>query len=341
MLAHDTWRRVAYVALCRLPKFRMTISVRDIHWVLRAFDNKENVMVLAPRRNLVALAVASLLISPSAPDLLCAQQEKPGRVWKVKESSTRLWIADGMLVSASTQDVRETISLSAIKALAYETTGEHPAAGEIGAWVKDLWDAAPDAGEAGGFIIFPMVAGAAIPSLFLPLKKTRHLIYIDWERAGKEEKRVYLLSKSEALSLLNELRRSTGLQCTNSGQVRCSNWVAIEKSSVEGNDSVGHNERGRLVAVDRGHGFSTLEMVPIQLTPVDCRPASNDFEAMLAEARHKLEEVGQEKERQQTPPSQEASKPRLHIPSGQLGTKVILAEMTCRAPASESSSEKK
>jgi hypothetical protein len=245
-----------------------------------------------------------------------------------------------MLVSAKSQGVRETIPLSAIKALAYETTAEHPAAGDISAWVQDLWDAAPDAGEAAGFIIFPMAAGAAIPSLFLLLKKTRHLIYVDWEREGKEEKLVYLLSKSDALSLLNELRRATGLQCSNSGQIPCSNWVSLENSSAEGDDSVGRYEHGRLVVVDRGNGISSLELVPIQLTSVDCRPASNDFEAMLGEARHRLEEVGREEERRQTSPSPESSKPRLRIPSS-LRTKAILSEMTCREPASESSAKKK
>jgi len=304
------------------------------------FDDEENVIVFVHRRNLLALAAALLLISPSAPDLLCAQEEKPGqqRVWKVKESSTRLWIADGMLVSVGTHEVREPIPLSAIKALAYETTGEHPAAGEISAWAKDLWDAAPDAGEAGGFIIFPMVAGAAIPSLLLPLKRTRHLIYVDWERDGTEEKRVYLLSKSDALSLLNELRRATGLQCSNSGQIRCSNWVALEKSSAEGEDSAGRYEHGRLVV--GGHGISSAEMVPIQLTSVGC-PGSSDFEAMLGEARHRLEQVGRKEEGRQTRPSPESTKPRLRIPSSQLRTKIILSEMTCREPAFEPSIEKK
>ena len=298
-------------------------------------------IVFDHRRNLLALASAFLLISASAPDLLCAKEEKPGqqRVWKVKESSTRLWIADGMLVSVGTHEVREAIPLSAIKALAYETTGEHPAAGEISASAKDLWDAAPDAGEAGGFIIFPMVAGAAIPSLLLPLKRTRHLIYVDWERDGTEEKRVYLLSKSDALSLLNELRRATGLQCPNSGQIRCSNWVALEKSSAEGGDSAGR-ERWRLVVADRGHGISFVEMVPIQLTSVGC-PGSSDFEAMLGEARHRLEEVGRKEEGRQTQPPPEFTKPRLRIPSSQLRTKIILSEMTCREPAFEPSIEKK
>ncbi|MGB2634687.1 MAG: hypothetical protein WAM58_12200, partial [Candidatus Acidiferrum sp.] len=112
--------------------------------------------------------------SPNRKLEFCAQEEKPGqqRVWKVKESSTRLWIAEGMLVSATAQEVPKSIPLSGVKSLAYEITSEHPAAGEISAWAQDLWDAAPDAGEAAGFIIFPLAAGAAIPSLFLPLKRT-------------------------------------------------------------------------------------------------------------------------------------------------------------------------
>jgi hypothetical protein len=298
------------------------------------------VTLLAERRNLLALA-ALLLMSPSEPYLLCAQEQRPGRVWKVKESSTRLWIADGMLVSATAQEVPESIPLSAIKALAYETTGEHRAAGDIGAWVKDLWETAPDAGEAAGFVIFPMAAGAAIPSLFLPLKSTRHLIYLDWERNGKDERRVYLLSKSGALSLLHELRGATGLQCSNSVQTRCSTWVALEKSLVAGEDSVGRHEHGRLVVVDRGNGISSLEMAPIQLASVDCQPGSNDFEAMLGEARRRLKEVGRKEEGQETPPSPESAKSKLRIPSSQLGTKIILSEMTCRGPASEPSVEKK
>jgi hypothetical protein len=191
-------------------------------------------MIPASTRNVLVIAVASLLVSPSVPDLLCAQGEKPGhqQVWKVKESSTRLWIADGMLVSSGTPEAAEVIPLSKIRALAYETSGEHQAAGDIKAWVEDMLEATNGADpEIAGFIIFPMAAGVVIPSIFLPLKKTRHLIYVDWDRDGKVDKRVYLLSKSDAISLLNELKRATGLQCSSSDRARCSNWVALEKSS--------------------------------------------------------------------------------------------------------------
>jgi hypothetical protein len=298
------------------------------------------VTFFAKTRSLLIFAAASWLISPFSVDGFCAQEPRPRqqRVWKVKESSTRLWIRDGMLVSANQELLLETIPLSSIKALAYETSSDHPATGEISAWIQDLWDAAPEAGEAAGFIIFPMAAGAVIPSLFLPLKETRHLICLDWERDGKNEKRVYLLSKSDALSLLDELRRATGLQCSDSSAIRCSRWLALEKSEMEREHSLGHVEHGRLVIVDRGHGISSLEMGPIPHTSsVQCTSGSRDL--MLEEARDTLKEPVREQEGQQRRQSPDSTKPRLRILASRLSLKVLLSEMTCRELASEPSAE--
>ncbi len=287
-----------------------------------------------PRKDLLALAVSLLLIRAAAPDLLCAQEEKLGtqRVWKVKESSTRLWIAGGKLVSASAQDAPESIPLSAVKALAYVTTSENPAADEIGAWVIDLWGAASDSGDAGeaaGFVIFPIVAGAAIPSLFLPVRKSRHLVYVDWERDGKEQKRVYLLGKSDAISLVNELRRASGLQCANPAQTQCRNWVAPEQKSAEAKESAGQYEHGRLVVIERGHGISYLGMEPIPQPPdppaaVGC-PGSGHFEV-----RPLHEELEPKKDEQQASPVPKPAKTTLNIPAGQWRTATIPSEMTCR-----------
>jgi hypothetical protein len=151
-------------------------------------------MLIAERRNLLALA-ALLFVSPSAPYPVSGQEQKPRqeRVWKVKESATRLWIADGMLVSGTTREAPESIPLSAIKTVDYETTVEHRAADEIGAWLTDTWQAAPDAGKGAVFLVIPMAVGSVIPGLFLPLKSTRHLIYLEWELNGKVEERVYVL----------------------------------------------------------------------------------------------------------------------------------------------------
>jgi hypothetical protein len=307
-------------------------------------------VVLVRGRNLLALVIGFLLMFPTRPDFLFAQEQKPNqpRVWQVKESPTRLWIADGMLVSATAEDSAERIPLSAVKALAYVTTSDNPAAGEIGVWAQDMWEAAPDAGEAAGFIIIPLVAGAAIPAIFLPLKQTRHLIYVDWEHEGKEGHRVYLLSKPDALSLMNELRRGAGLQCSSPAPVRCSNWVAVEKSSAEGNNAAGHHEHGRLVEVDRGHGISSLEMVPApepaeqkpQGASASC-PGSRDFEAMLGEARHWLEEAERKEDGQQAPPTPESGEPKLRIPPSQLRTTIILSEISCRQAATGPTTEKK
>jgi hypothetical protein len=309
------------------------------------------VVVLVRRRDLLALVIGFMLICPSGPDFLFAQEQKSAqpRVWQVKESPTRLWIADGRLVSTTAQEVPESIPLSAMKALAYVTTSDSPAAEEIGVWVQDMWEAAPsDAGEASGFIIIPLVAGTVIPAIFLPLKQTRHLVYVDWEQEGKEEHRVYLLSKPDALSLLEGLRRGAGLQCSRPGSVRCSNWVAVEKGSAEGSSAAGQHERGRLVEVDRGHGISSLEMVPVpepvkpqpQETSASC-PGSRDFEAMLGEARRWLEETERKEDGKPAPPSPESPEPKLRIPPSQLRTTIILSEISCRQTAAEPATEKK
>ena len=309
------------------------------------FDREETVVDLVRRKDLQALAVSLLLICAAAPGLLYAQEEKPRqqRVWSVKESSTRLWIAGGMLVSASAQHAPESIPLSAIKALAYVTTSENPAADEIGAWVIDLWGAASDSGDAGeaaGFVIFPIVAGAAIPSLFLPVRRSRHLVYVDWEREGKEQKRVYLLGKSDALSLLNELRRATGLQCANAGENRCSNWVAREKKSAEEKESVGRYEHGRLVVVERGHGISYLGMEPIPQPP-DPPAALGCPESSHLDARRWLDVTAPKDDEQQTLPLPESSKPKRNIPASQWRITTMLSEMTCRGASPGPAVEKK
>jgi hypothetical protein len=131
------------------------------------------------------------------------------------------------------------------------------------------------------------------------------------------------------------------MQCSYLVRNRCSQWAAPEKSFAVAEGADGHHERGRLVFVDRGKGFSSLETAPIPPAPVECRPGSVDFEAKLEEARLRLEKVGRNEKAQEIPLSLGPAKPMLRIPSFQRQLKIILSEMRCREPAAEPPVEKK
>jgi hypothetical protein len=67
-------------------------------------------MISFHQRSLLALAGALLLSSLTSVQPLPAQEQSRGhRVWKIKESSTRLWIEKGILVSATGQETAESI----------------------------------------------------------------------------------------------------------------------------------------------------------------------------------------------------------------------------------------
>lgn len=128
-------------------------------------------MILFHRKNLLMPTAAFFISSVMLLQPLPAQEQSSGqhRVWKLKESSGRLWIEKGVLVYGSGQGIVESIPLSEIKALTYETISDHPAVGMMRAWIEDTWAGADGAGEAAGFVLFPLAGGVAILSPFLPL----------------------------------------------------------------------------------------------------------------------------------------------------------------------------
>src|SRR5260370_2829375 len=131
-MCRESWRGVS----CRLHGLWAGRMMQASRGALKVFalDVEEHfVMVLFHRRTPLTLAGALLLSSLILVQPLPAQEQSPGqhRAWKVKESATRLWIENGMLVSATGQAIAEPISLSNIKVLNYETISEQPALGMI------------------------------------------------------------------------------------------------------------------------------------------------------------------------------------------------------------------
>ena len=301
-------------------------------------------MNLFRRRNLLPLVGVLLVSSLTLVQPFSAQEQRSGqyRVWKVKESSTRLWIEKGMLVSGTGQGITDSIPLSRIKVLTYETISEHPAAGMMKAWIVDCLDHANGADEGMPFVIFPMAGGAAILSPFLPLKSTRHLVHIDWARDFDIEERVFLLSKADASSLLNALQKATGIQWSNANRIGSRKQFAAEPSSGKGESSVGRLQHGRLVFVDRGYGITSAEIVPLPAAPPACISLSSEFEVELKQARHHLEEALTKEESPQSPAAPESSKATLRLNTSQVRMKSILQEIKpCRRPALEASTEMK
>jgi hypothetical protein len=187
----------------------------------------------------------------------------------------------------------------------------------------------PDEGAA--FVIFPIAAGAAILSPFLPLESTRHLVYIEWVQDGKNEKRVFLLRKAEALSLLNELQNATGIQWSNGNHIGSSKLLSPEPSSAKGEDSLGRLQHGRLVFVDRGYAIPSTEIVPIPAAPADCTSMSSESNVEIEQARRHLEEVVRKEESPQSLARADSSKPTLRLNTSQLWMKSILQEIKpCR-----------
>ncbi len=294
-------------------------------------------MVLFHRRTPLTLAGALLLSSLILVQPLPAQEQSPGqhRAWKVKESATRLWIENGMLVSATGQGIAEPIPLSNIKVLTYETISEHPAAGMIEAWIVDWLDVASGGGEGAWVVIYPMAAGTAILSPFLPIKSTRHLVHIEWAQDFENEERVFLLSKADARSLLNELQKVTGIHWSNANHIGSLQRSALEPSSAKREDSLGRLPRGRLVFVDRGYGTS-VEIVPLPPAPSDCTSLSSDYEMAIEEARRQLEEAVRKEESRQSVAPPKSSKPTLRLDTSQQRSKSILREIKpCRRPADD------
>ena len=282
-------------------------------------------MILFRRRKLLTLAGALLISSLILAQFLPAQEQSPGqyRVWKVKDSSARLWIEKGRLVSASGQKIAESIPLSTIRVLTYETISEHPAAGMMKAWIEDCLDNAHEQ----GLIVFPMAGGTALVSLFLPLKSTRHLVNVEWARDGENELRVFLLSKADARSFLNELQKATGIQWSDANHIGSSKRLALEQSSAEINDSVGRLQHGRLAFGDRGYSFPSAQITPLPATPPDCTSLSSDYDMRTEHVRRHLQEAVRNEESPQNLAPPESSKPTLRLNTSPLWMKSILREI--------------
>lgn len=293
-------------------------------------------------RNPLRLAGALLISSLALGQPLSAQEQSSGqhRVWKVKESSARLWIEKGMLVYASEQGIVESIPLSAIKALTYETVGDHPAAGMIRTWIEDTWASADGAGEAAGFVLFPLAGGVAVLSPFLPLKSTRHLVSVEWQKDLEYERRVFLVSKVDARSLLGELQRATGIHWSDANQIGSSKHLALEPPPPKGQDSLGRLKNGRLVFVDRGYAIPSLEIAPIPAPPADCTSQISQSDAELGQARRNFEAAVNKEEPPQSLVPAESTKPILRLNTSQLSMKSILRDAKpCRWPSSVPSVE--
>ncbi len=296
-------------------------------------------MILFQRGDLLTLSGALLLSSVALVQPLPAQEPSSGqhRVWKVKESPTRLWIENGTLVAATRQEIAESIPLSNIKVLTYETISEHPAAGMIRAWIEDCLELGSGADEGGIVILYSMAAGTAILTPFLPLKSTRHLVHIEWAQDFENEERVFLLSKADARSLLNELQTVTGIHWSNANRIGSLQQSALEASSAKREDSLGRIPRGRLVFVDRGYGTS-VEIVPLPPAPPDCTSLSSDYDMAIERARRQLEDAVRKEESTQSLAPPESSKPTLRLDTSHQRSKFILREIKpCRWPADERS----
>lgn len=302
-------------------------------------------MIFSPyRTHPLTLAGALLISSMTLVQPLPAQEQtsRPHRVWKVKESSTLLWIENGMLVSATGQELREFIPLSRIRALTYQTTSELPAAGMMKAWIEDSLDYASGAEEGAGFMIFPMAVGAAILAPFLPLKSTRHLVHIDWAKEFDIEERVFLLNKQDARSLLNELRKATGIKWSNANQIETSKPFALQPGSAKGQDSPRGLQHGRLVFVDRGYSVPSMEILPLPPAPPDCTSLSSDLDVGTEQGRRHFEEAFGKGESPQSLAPPEPSRFTLRLNTSHLRMKSILQKIKpCRWPALEPSNKMK
>lgn len=299
-------------------------------------------MILFHQKNLLMPTAALLISSMTLVQPLPAPEQDPGhhRVWKVKESSARLWIEKEMLVYASEQSILESIPLSAIKALTYETTSDHPAAGMMRTWVEDTWAGADGAGEAAGFVLFPLAGGIAILSPFLPLKSTRHLVGVEWQQDLEYERRVFLVSKADARSLLSELQKATGIHWSDANQIASSKHLALEPPPAKGQDSLGRLQHGRLVFVDRGYAIPSLKIVPIPPPPADCKSQISQSDAELEQARHNFEAAVNKEEPPQSLVPAESTKPTLRLNTSQLSMRSILRNAKpCRWLSSVPSSE--
>lgn len=299
-------------------------------------------MIQLDWRNPLRLARALLISSLTLVQPLPAQEQSSGqhRVWKVKESSASLWIEKGMLVYASEQGIVESIPLSAMKALTYETISDHPAVGMMRTWIEDTWAGADGAGEAAGFVLFPMAAGAAALSPFLPLKSTRHLVSVEWQKDLEYQRRVFLVSKADARSLLNELQKATGIHWSDANQIGSSKHLALEPPPAKAQDSLGRLQHGRLVFVDRGYAVPSLEIVPIPPPPADCTSQISQSDAELDQARRNFEAAVNKEEPPQSSVPAESTKPALRLNTSQLSMKSILrSAKPCRWPSSVPSAE--
>lgn len=294
-------------------------------------------MILFHRKNFLTPTAALLISSITLLQPLPAQEQSSGqhRVWKVKESSMRLWIEKGMLVYASEQGIVESIPLSAIKALTYETTSDHPAVGMMRTWIQDTWASADGAGEAAGFVLFPLAGGVAILSPFLPLKSTRHLVSVEWQKDLAYKTRVFLVSKADARSLLSELQKATGIHWSDASQIGSSKHLALEPPPAKGQDSLGRLQHGRLVFVDRGYAIPSLEIVPIPPSPADCTFQVSQSLAELEQARRNFETALNKDEPLQTLAPSESTKTTLRLNISQPSMKSILRNSKpCRWPSS-------
>ena len=294
-------------------------------------------MILFHRKNLLMPTAALLISSMTLLQPLPAQEQSSGqhRVWKVKEPSARLWIEKGMLVYASEQGIVESIPLSAIKALTYETTSDHRAVGMMRTWIEDTWAGADGAGEAAGFVLFPLVGGAAILSPFLPLKSTRHLVSVVWQKDLEYQRRVFLVSKADARSLLNELQEATGVHWSDANQIDSSKHLALEPPPAKGQDPRGRLQHGRLVFVDRGYAIPSLEIAPIPPPPADCTSQISKSDAELEQARRNFEGAVNKEELPQSLAPAESTKPTLRLNISQPSMKSILRNAKpCRWPSS-------
>ena len=299
-------------------------------------------MILFHRRNLLMPTAALLISSMTLLQPLPAQEQSSGqhRVWKVKESSMRLWIEKGMLVYASEQGIVESIPLSAITALTYETLGDHPAVGMMRTWIEDTWAGADGAGEAAGFVLFPLAGGVAILSPFLPLKSTRHRVSVEWQKDLEYQRRVFLVSKADARSLLNELQKATGIHWSDASQIDSSKHLALEPPPAKGQDSLGRLQQGRLVFVDRGYAIPSTEIVLLPPAPADCTSEISQSDAELDQARRNFEAAANKEEPPQSLVPVESTKPTLRLNMPQLSMKSILRNAKpCRWPPSVPSAE--
>lgn len=299
-------------------------------------------MILFHRKNLLMPTAAFFISSVTLLQPLPAQEQSSvqHRVWKLKESSGRLWIEKEVLVYGSGQGIVESIPLSEIKALTYETISDHPAVGMMRAWIEDTWAGADGAGEAAGFVLFPLAGGVAILSPFLPLKTTRHLVSVEWQKDLEYERRVFLVSKADARSLLNELRKTTGIHWSDVSLIDSSKQFALEPRPAKGQDSPGRLQHGLLVFVDRGYAIPSLEIVPIPPPLVDCESQISQSDAELERARRNFEAAVNKEEPPQSLVPAESTKPTLRLKTSQLSIKSILRNAKpCRWPSSVPSAE--